>query len=57
MPSVSKAQQRMMAEDLAKARAGQPTRTGMTIKQLEEYTSTPTHDLPERTKPKKGPKK
>ena len=46
MPAKSKAQQRLMGADLARARAGKKTRTGMTEKQLEEYASTPRKDLP-----------
>ena len=53
MPAKSKAQQRLMGADLARARAGKKTRTGMSANQLEDYASTPTKGLPEKTKPKK----
>jgi hypothetical protein len=52
MPARSKAQQRLMGADLARARAGKRTRTGMTRAQLEEYASTPRKGLPDRVKPK-----
>lgn len=37
MPSTSKRQQRFMRAELARAHAGQGTRTGMTIGQLVEF--------------------
>ena len=52
-PAVSRSQQRLMGADLARARAGKPTRTGMTQKQLAEFASTPTKGLPVKVKPKK----
>ena len=52
MPAKSKAQQRMMGADLARARAGKRTRTGMSEAQLKEYASTPRKKLPARAKPK-----
>lgn len=52
MPAVSKRQQEMMGADLARARAGKKTRTGMSIKQLKEFASTKRKGLPERA-PKK----
>ena len=55
MPSVSKKQQRLMGADLARARAGKKTRTGMSKKQLEEYASTPRKGLPaKKSKPKEA---
>lgn len=56
MPAKSKAQQRMMGADLARARAGKKTRTGMSMKQLEEFASTKRKGLPTRakSKPKRG---
>lgn len=48
MPSVSKAQQMMMGADYARAKAGEPTRTGMTVSQLKEFASTPRKGLPYR---------
>jgi len=47
-PSVSKQQQKLMGADLARAREGEPTRTGMSEKQLKEYASTPRRGLPAR---------
>ena len=40
----------MMGADLARVRAGKKTRTGMSIKQLEEFASTKTKGLPKRVK-------
>lgn len=37
MPTVSERQRRMMGADLARARAGKKTRTGMSQAQLEEH--------------------
>jgi len=48
MPAESKAQQRLMGADLARARAGKKTRTGMSASQLKDYASTPRKGLPER---------
>jgi len=53
MPAKSKAQQRLMGADLARARAGKKTRTGMSKAQLEEYASTPRKGLPARAKGKR----
>ena len=50
MPAKSKAQVSLMGADLARARAGKKTRTGMSIKQLEEFASTKTKRLPKRVK-------
>jgi hypothetical protein len=55
MPAVSKKQQQLMGADLARARAGKKTKTGMTVQQLMDYASTSTKGLPTRVKPK--PKK
>ena len=49
-PSVSQAQQRFMAIELAKKRAGKKTKTRMSKKQLEEFASTPRKALPKRKK-------
>mgnify|MGYP001567992092 FL=1 len=49
-PSVSKAQQRLMAIDLARKRAGKKTKTGMSEKQLRDYASTPRKNLPAKKK-------
>lgn len=45
-----------MAIDLERARAGKPTRTGMTIQQLEDFARTSRKGLPDRVTPKR-PKK
>ena len=50
MPAKSKAQQKLMGADLARARAGKGTRTGMSKAKLEEYASTKRKGLPARTK-------
>ena len=55
MPAKSKAQRRMMGADLARAKAGKETKTGMTLAQLSDYASTPEKGLPKRVK--KGKKK
>ena len=41
MPSVSKKQQRFMGADLARAKAGKPTKTNMSVKQLSEFAGGP----------------
>lgn len=38
MPAKSEKQRRLMGADLARKRAGKPTRTGMSEKQLREFT-------------------
>ncbi len=50
MPAVSKAQQRLMAADLVRKRAGKKTKTGMSERQLEEFASTKRKGLPARKK-------
>ena len=50
MPAKSKAQQGLMGADLARARSGKKTRTGMGKGKLEEYASTKRKGLPARTK-------
>lgn len=50
MPAKSKAQQQMMGADLARARAGKETRTGMSTDQLKDFASTPRKGLPARKK-------
>ena len=52
MPAKSERQRRMMGADLARARAGKKTKTGMTEAQLEEYL-TGSKKLPLRAKKKK----
>jgi hypothetical protein len=46
MPAKSVSQQRLMGADLARARAGKKTRTGMSIKKLKEFAATKTKGLP-----------
>jgi Protein of unknwon function (DUF3008) len=46
MPAKSKAQQQLMGADLARARAGKKTRTGMSASQLEDFAATKTKGLP-----------
>jgi hypothetical protein len=50
MPAVSKAQQRFMGADLARARAGKKTRTGMSAKKLKEFAGTKLKGLPARVR-------
>jgi len=57
MPSVSKKQQMMMGADLARARAGLKTRTGMSIQQLKDFASTKRKGLPLRKKKRKKKRK
>ena len=45
---VSRAQQRLMGADLARARAGKKTRTGMSKDQLRDFAATPHKRLPRR---------
>jgi len=54
MPAESKKQQMMMGADLARARAGKRTRTGMSISQLKDFASTPRKGLPTRVKKMQG---
>ncbi len=49
MPSVSKAQQGFMGADLARAKAGKKTKTGMSQQQLGDFAATPTKKLPSRS--------
>lgn len=53
MPAKSKVQQELMGADLARARAGKATRTGMSVSQLKDFASTKRKGLPEHVKPKK----
>ena len=48
MPSVSKAEQSFMGAELARKRAGEQTRTGMSEEQLREFAATKTKHLPAR---------
>jgi hypothetical protein len=49
-PAKSRAQQKLAGADLARARAGKKTRTGMTKVQLEEFAATPRTGLPKTVK-------
>jgi hypothetical protein len=53
MPAKSKAQQRFMGAELARARAGKQTQSGMSAKQLEEFAATPRTGLPKTAKRRK----
>jgi hypothetical protein len=46
MPAESQKQQGFMGAELARKRAGKPTKTKMTVKQLMEFASTPRKGLP-----------
>ena len=50
MSSVSRKQQQLMGADLRRKRAGKPTKTGMTEKQLEDFASTSHKHLPKKKK-------
>lgn len=50
LPSVSQSQQRLMGADLARAKAGEKTRTGMSESKLKEFASTKRNNLPFRKK-------
>lgn len=54
MPAKSKKQQQLMGADLARARKGQNTITGLSTSQLEDFASTPHKGLPTRKKGKKS---
>ena len=54
MPAKSQAQQKMMGADLARARAGKKTRTGMDEAQLKDFASTPRKGLLKKVKGKKS---
>ena len=41
MPAKSEKQRKMMGADLARARAGKPTKTGMSQSQLRDYARKP----------------
>lgn len=53
MPAKSKAQQRFMGAELARKRAGKKTKTGMSEKQLHEFSSTKRKGLPAHKRKKK----
>ena len=48
MPSKSKRQQGYMGADLARVKAGKPSKTGMSVDQLGDFAATPTKGLPEK---------
>lgn len=48
MSAVSQAQQKLMGAELARRRAGEKTKTGMSEAQLKEYAGTPRRGLPKR---------
>ena len=50
MPAVSKRQRRMMGADLARARAGASTRTGMSEAQLRDFAKKPKRSNPRGAK-------
>jgi hypothetical protein len=50
MPAKSQKQQMLAGADLARAREGKKTRTGMTEKQLEDFASTKRKGLPRQVK-------
>lgn len=56
MPAKSKVQQEFMGADLARARAGKKTRTGMSQQQLEDFASTKRKGLPQRVGKKRNNK-
>ena len=53
MPAKSKAQQHFMGAELARARAGQKTKTGMSQSQLKDFAGTKTKGLPVHVKSKR----
>jgi len=57
MPAKSKAQQRFFGAELARARAGEETDTGLGAGKLEEFAATKHAKLPERKKHKKPPER
>lgn len=57
MPSVSRKQQGFMGAELARARSGQPTDTGMSQDQLADFAGTPTAGLPPTAAPPPPPPK
>jgi len=45
MPATTERQRRYMGAELARLRAGQPTQTGMSERQLEHYAAKPVERL------------
>jgi len=52
MPAVSKAQQRFFGAELARKRAGEKTRTGLSAGTLQEFAGTRRKGLPARKRKK-----
>jgi len=52
MPAKSKAQQGFFGAELARARAGEATDTGLPPDKLREFAATPAKGLPPHVKPK-----
>lgn len=50
MPAVSKQQQKFMGAELARARAGKKTRTGMSASHLRKFARTPKGGYTKRAK-------
>jgi hypothetical protein len=50
MPAKSRAQAKMMGAELARKRAGKPTKTGMSEKQLSDYAGTKQKGLPAKAR-------
>jgi len=56
MPAKSKVQQEFMGAELARKRAGEATKTGMSERQLKDFASTKRKGLPKRLGKKKKAK-
>lgn len=50
MPATSEKQRRFMGADLARAKAGKKTRTGMSVGQLEDFARKPIAKRPQAGK-------
>ena len=48
MPAKSKAQRRFMGAEMSRKQAGKKTKTGMNMKQLEDFAATPEKSLPKK---------
>lgn len=51
-PAVSKKQQRYFGAELARARSGKKTQTGLAEATIEDFAATKLAKLPEKVKPK-----
>lgn len=49
MPAVSRAQQRFFGAELARARKGKRTKTGLSMKKLKEFAETRHRGLPKHS--------